>query len=592
MKKAVKKSLGSSLTACLLAVCLLFSGCEVSDAPIAPGTEGESTTPTTSGGAATPDPVLSLVEERYTDGLGEILRTELYENGSRAERDELIRERDNKVFYLTADKKRVINYADGYLMDVPLDMAPDYSLSPIRSRYSNADTVLTVTKETIPEGYTYDALMDECYNYLLKDSDFIRRNRVSRQPSEEAAYQINRLTGTGPQTYTAEFFTMKLAGMPEGSKDLYQYVLLTNKSSRTYYFFLCKSSVEVDMKEIIESFQLIQPQGTAVYNVQYNLTESPSWSEETRAYYRQLKDQKHVDWGLFSGPTNRGDLSDVHTFDQLADVKLPIASIYRHVWEGFPMEAAKAVDAEGRMLQFTYQFTDNNNTDIKHSHSEALEVYRGKDDKYLYELAQALKEYGKPVLFRLNNEMNTDWTSYSACGTMLDPDIFVENWIRLYNIFEEVGVDNAIWIFNPNGVDCPQAKWGHYLTYMPPAQYVQMLGVTEYVSGHSGYPSFEKVYSDMEKKYSGFFGDWPWIISEFACGTGNLDGRKEQIRWVEDMLATMASGRFPQIKAAIWFSGNDYREDGSIQNEYQLDFGNSELMQAFREGLADVLPKG
>ena len=57
------------------------------------------------------------------------------------------------------------------------------------------------------------------------------------------------------------------------------------------------------------------------------------------------------------------------------------------------------------------------------------------------------KEYHHPILFRLNNEMNTDWTSYAGIITLLDPDIFIASWKRLYEIFQQEQVDNCIWIF-------------------------------------------------------------------------------------------------------------------------------------------------
>jgi mannan endo-1,4-beta-mannosidase len=620
MKKGKRKSILYAMTACTLAACLFLSGCEVSNAAPPPGTDATGTTSgtngdttagtTTTGGTSSTaeannttstggtttttsgtdrpsNPLLGLVENRYTQGLSEVQWAELYENGSRVERDSLVNSRDNKVFYVTNSNKRVINYADGYLMDLPLDLQPDYSLSPVRSRYSNGDIVLTVTKESIPENYSYDVLMDECYNPLLKDDEFIRNNNITRVSSSRATYNINKLTGDNSVgSYLAEFFTLRLNNMSSSSKSLYNYVILSNRASDTYYFFLCKSNKPVDIKAILDSFQVIEAQGEAVYNVSYNLQKPSNWSKETSAYYDKLANQDHIDWGLFSGPTNRGDLSDIQTFGQKTGYDLPIVSVYRHVWEGFPWTAAENTAASGRQLQFTYQFTDNNNTDVKNSHSEALDVYRGYDDGYLYGVARAIKSYGKPVLFRLNNEMNTDWTSYSASATMLDPDIFIDNWIRLYKIFEDEGVDNAIWIFNPNGMDCPQAKWASFHSYMPPAQYVQMLGITGYVTGHSGFPSFEQVYSELEENYEPFFGDWPWIISEFACGTGDQTKIKEQTQWVNDMFDCLASGRFPNIKGAVWFSGNDYKNDGTISNEFQLNFNNSALMKAFRDGLA------
>ena len=61
----------------------------------------------------------------------------------------------------------------------------------------------------------------------------------------------------------------------------------------------------------------------------------------------------------------------------------------------------------------------------------------GRYELALRDLAQRIKAYGKPVLFRLNNEMNTDWTSYCGMMTLNDPDIFQATWRYLYNFFIE-----------------------------------------------------------------------------------------------------------------------------------------------------------
>lgn len=109
-----------------------------------------------------------------------------------------------------------------------------------------------------------------------------------------------------------------------------------------------------------------------------------------------------------------------------------------------------------------------------------FDILRGRHDEAFRRLAKDIKAYGKPVLFRLNNEMNTDWTSYCGMITLLDPDIFVMTWQRLYDIFEEEGVDNCIWIWNPIADSCPYSSWGEDLCYNPGTEYFQLLGATSY----------------------------------------------------------------------------------------------------------------
>lgn len=109
-----------------------------------------------------------------------------------------------------------------------------------------------------------------------------------------------------------------------------------------------------------------------------------------------------------------------------------------------------------------------------------LDVYRGKKDGDLTRVAKQLAHYGETTLFRLNNEMNSDWTCWSAVNAMLDPEIFTDTWIRMYNIFEEAGANaNCIWVWNPQAdYSIPKANWNEVRTYMPGPEYVDMIGVT------------------------------------------------------------------------------------------------------------------
>ena len=92
--------------------------------------------------------------------------------------------------------------------------------------------------------------------------------------------------------------------------------------------------------------------------------------------------------------------------------------------------------------------------------------------------------------------------------TLCDPDIFIDTWKYLYNIFEETGVDNCIWIFNPIAVSCPYSNWGEDLAYYPGNDYVQALGLTAYESGNSlPLVSFREHYSKLYNKNCNLFGN-------------------------------------------------------------------------------------
>ena len=272
------------------------------------------------------------------------------------------------------------------------------------------------------------------------------------------------------------------------------------------------------------------------------------------------------------------------------------------------------------VLQFTYQFTDSNNGNLG-GFNPSFDILRGRYDDQFRRLAQDIKSYGKPVLFRLNNEMNSDWTSYSGICALLDPDIFRMTWSRLYGIFEEEGVDNCIWIFNPIAVSCPYSNWGEALNYMPDPSQMQALGLTYYEMGNgASLMSFKDMYTTLYEINMPYFDNYPWIISEFAAGCGGeklydygisayrdtVLGRNEalQAQWITDMFECFshygeAGYEFlSHIKGAIWFSCNDYADIGGktyIINYLDLAPELTKSLAAFREGVnatgAKTVPK-
>ena len=393
--------------------------------------------------------------------------------------------------------------------------------------------------------------------------------------------------------YTVEFINLKLDLMEEGGLANYSYAILTRADSNDFYFMTLKYNQPENLEAIVETFQKVRVQGVGVYSKTYELKEPENWSAETKEYYERLKNQDHIDWGIFSANLSKiGMKSDVPALEKQMDYEFPVISEYIHYSQNeFPTDLTDILDKEGRQLQLTYQFTTSNNTELD-GYTPSLDIYRGRSDDKLRDFAKQVKAYGKPILFRLNNEMNTDWTSYCGIINMVDPDIFVESWERMYKIFQEEGVNNTIWIFNPFDGSFPPCNWANFINYMPDSEYVQMIGLTGYEANNSETnKSFETIYDAIEKEYKPFFMDWPWIISEFACGSGgDNQAADSQAEWVEGMFKCFEQGKYSNIKVAVWFNGNDYNDDGSVKNRYAMSVQNKKTMKAFKDGLAATQP--
>jgi len=188
--------------------------------------------------------------------------------------------------------------------------------------------------------------------------------------------------------------------------------------------------------------------------------------------------------------------------------------------------------------------------------------------------------------------MNSDWVSYGGILNLEDPEIYKEAWRRIYRIFEEEGVRNVIWVFNPNDKNFPPSKWNNYLAYYPGDGYAHMIGVTGYNTGTyyaeenaEKWRGFEEIYDEIQYAYGDFFGEYPWMITEFA--SSSIGGDKAA--WVRKMFSVM--DKYKNIKIAVWFSYADFdpREghEGTAARPYWID-ETEEVTDAFREGLKNA----
>ncbi|MGN0172601.1 MAG: glycosyl hydrolase [Acutalibacteraceae bacterium] len=519
----------------------------------------------------------NLIKATEIKGLGEITKLELYENGVRTASDKYVQVKDNKKLYYSGDIKRVVNYPDGYILDIPQDWKPDYSMSTVRVRYvSDEVTLIATNEEDIYRNFgSATDYIDNIFQYITADS-YLRLNRVEKLSEETISLSDG---------YQAYVLKMHLLECDPSVKSYYTYVVYYNEINRCVQLMF-KSVDDRDFAAVYNSFDPIVAKGTAVDTLLYPCEDNPSWNEETSAYYHSLKESDKMTWGLFAGNVDDNNLFRVKipVIEKAIDFQFPIISSYTEMdWE-FPTAGAQQVDKDGRVLQYTYHFSYWQDDVGMGLRAPILDVYRGKRDDSFAKTAQQIAAYGRPTLFRLNNEMNSDWTCWSAVNTMLDPEIFTETWIRMYDIFEAEGANaNCIWIWNPQAdFSIPKANWNEIRTYMPGARYVDMIGITYYNFGDENtWGTYEYLYSWIDAYYGAYFRDWAWIISEFGCSDTKEPSRKAQ--WITEMFDCIEQGKYPNIKAAVWFSRNDY-ENGEITHKLVLD-ESKEVLNAFKEGL-------
>lgn len=527
--------------------------------------------------------VLSLEDEIL--GLDNIEKVEIYENNKLVKRKKLNYIKDNKKIYFTKDKKRLIDYSKGYKIDIPLDTKLDFSYSTIYNTATLDGVFKAIISHEYSPYYDVDSYVDTYLNNFITNDTYQRANDITL--FENTVGEINgnsyRLVNT------------KINNLTNYPYDGYAYITI-RRDGRFFYRIMVKYDSDIEsFKEkylipMINSFSTFEVIGESFFDGEFNVKMPQNWTDETKNIYNTIKTSDKIRWGIFSKDIyNKGISETIPKLEQELNYQFPVVLSYLQFKNEFPTEFMKKNYSDGKLVELTYQITESNNENL-YGYTPNLDIYRGVKDDEIRKVARAAKEFGHPFLFRLNNEMNSDWTSYGGVTHMSDPEIFIENWRRFYSIFQEEGANNVIWVFNPNDRNHPPCQWNNFLAYYPGDEYVQMIGVTGYNNGtyykeekNETWREFEEIYDEIELTYKPYFNKFPWIITEFS--SSSIGGDKA--KWIDDMFDCIE--KYKNIKIAVWFdyADFDYREgkENIASRPYWLA-QTPETTEAFKRGIS------
>ncbi len=516
---------------------------------------------------------------------------------------------DIKIVSISNNKTTLQNISDKYSVEFLGNFEFDFSDSKDFIVAKSDDLSINISKDRSPyedtfwyiEYYQNRFYTDE--NFRIANDIVLHENRYTEINGKKALIlsltknfdTIDNLTytyafiQTNGQYYTRFMFKTSKPFSEEYQKT-YMYILNsyteTSESGlkENLIYYANKASKKFfNIPELIKASQ-------SGYFMDMHPIKNENWDEKTLAFYDSFSDSNDFKWGIFTENITTTAIDEkIPELEDYIDYKFDIILMYNHLGEPLPLETMKKMHNKDKIIELTVQTCANNNEKL-FDYTPMFDIIEGKKDEQIRTLANGIKEFANPVLFRLNNEMNSDWTSYSGIICLSDPEIYKEVWHRIYNIFEEEGVTNCIWIFNPNDNNYPPSKWNNFLAYYPGNEYVHMIGVTGYNQGTyyaekngETWKSFKTIYDEINSKYSELFKDFPWIITEFA--SSSVGGNKA--KWIEDMFKNIEN--YPNIKAAVWFSAADYDPDYTetlqVSRPYWLD-ETKETLDAFKAGLS------
>lgn len=510
---------------------------------------------------------------------------EYYQDGIRVGASQVDYSRDIKQVVKADGCQKLIDFPGGYEMKLPLDVRFDFDRSPAFVRAYSDNLDIKVSRESSPYA-DVEMYFDQYLYRYINSEEYRRANRI--ELIEDKWISVN-----GCKTRYISFRRIPAEGSREQQNGYVFAGVMTGGQTFYNLFFRTHSLEETGrtIDEVLQSLKTRRPVGAPAYNLQLRPA-IPAWNEETLAFYNQLRNRQELMWGFFS-PGALDNYSRAAQIEEILDHRFEIILHYLYLEHPFPTEGMKRAYERGQVVELTLQTASTEN-DGGFGYNINFDLLDGRYDEQLRQFAREARDFGHPFLFRLNNEMNTDWSRYSGVLLLSDPDLYVKVWRKVYQIFEEEGVNNAIWVFNPNDRDYPPTNWNSHAAYYPGNGYVHVIGLTGYNTGSyfksvtgEHWRSFTEVYEPLVKDYRGLYGEFPWIITEFSCSS--VGGDKE--RWIYEMFDKLPL--YPEIKAAVWWSYADFDQlEGEIvpARRYWLE-EKAEYLRAFKAGLHKIDPE-
>lgn len=467
------------------------------------------------------------------------------------------------------------DYSHGYNILVPKNSVIDISFSSIFTTFTTPDLKIEIY---------YDDLTNKpgnFYELIVYSNSFLQRGGPHSITSNYAT-NVN-----GYPAHTTKWQRDKLSKITNDRN--YYMSTSVQRNSQQIYTIMIKSVTPIGSMgdTIINSFSLTTPTGS-FRNYKNHMPSNTIMNDQTKQVFDELfGEQATLTWGIFeySAPQNFKKLEKI---EESLDHRFKVLLRYQTIDEPLPLKQLERAWENDRIVELTLATIHNTQANalwVNGISPNALTSYRilnGEYDEYFINYARDLKAFGKPIIFRLNNEMNGDWCWYSAFYTSRDADIYKQLWHYIRNIFDNEGVDNLIWVWNPHDVSLPNFTWNNALAYYPGDKYVDVIGMTGYNNGTyfagEKWRTFSQIYSGLYGEYSSLF-EKPFMLTEFS--SNSIGGNKSA--WITDMFKQLE--QYPNIKVAVWWNGVDYDKNGNPGRIYLID-DSPEVVEAMKNGLS------
>jgi mannan endo-1,4-beta-mannosidase len=188
------------------------------------------------------------------------------------------------------------------------------------------------------------------------------------------------------------------------------------------------------------------------------------------------------------------------------------------------------------------------------------EIAAGNYDDYLRPYADAVADYGHPVIIGFGQEMNAPWFPWGFGH--VSASTFVAAWQHLWRVFRSEGADNVTWLWT---IQADEPGTGPIADWWPGARYVSWVGIDGFYNRPSD--TFASVFQGTITTLRTFTSK-PVLLSETAVGPN----AGPPVIKIPDLFRGVIADK---LLGLVWFDVDQsavptIREDWRIERDYQL----------------------
>ena len=223
-------------------------------------------------------------------------------------------------------------------------------------------------------------------------------------------------------------------------------------------------------------------------------------------------------------------------------------------------------------------------------------IVAGNCDAYIDKWAAGARDFGQPLLVSFACEPNSNWFPWSGYdngadtkakdGSFAGPDAYKRAYCHVVDRVRAAGARNIQWVFHANDDSHPDRKWNAVSEYYPGSEYVDWLGMSTYgqlTPGKDDWNDWPECADASYKRLCKLDPNKPVMLAEWGVGEFPESGSKAE--FIRDAFDGMNNGKYPRIKAAVFWHERWQNKDESYSNlRVQSSPG---ALKAYRQGVAN-----